>query len=358
MRIVLVDPLAYSLPYDHELAEALARRGHEVELLTTPFAFGVPPEPQGYRRSEPFAPLSGRLFRRAPRSSARRVLAAAEYGPSALRLLRHVRAARADVVHVQWLPRPRLDLAWLRRLPRPLVYTAHNALPRNPRDVEARRATLALVDRVVVHSRRAADQAVGLGAERDRVAVIPHGVPAPRVHAPPPSGRTLLFFGLIRRYKGLDVLLRALRDVPDARLIVAGDPVDSVERVEDPRVEWRLGFVPDDEVPRLFAQATAVVLPYRDVRQVDSSGVLALALAHGRPLVVSDVGALGEVVGDFGAGLVVPPGDVERLARACREVLRQPLPFARGAEAAREAMSWDAAAEAHERVYAGIVARR
>jgi glycosyltransferase involved in cell wall biosynthesis len=363
VRILLVDPPAYSLPYDHELAEALARRGHDVELVTTPFAFGTPPEPTGYRRTELFAPLSGRRFRGAPRSRGRRALAAAEYAPSAVRLLRHARAASPDVVHVQWLPRPRLDLAWLRRLPRPLVYTAHNALPRNPRDVAARRETLRVVDRVVVHSRRAVGQAVELGVDPARVVAIPHGVLSPPVDAPPPAGRTLLFFGLIRPYKGLDVLVRAFRDVPDARLVVAGDPFGPVDRVQDERIEWRLGFVPEDEVPSLFAEATAVVLPYLDVPQVDSSGVLALALAYGRPLVVSDVGALGEVVGDFGAGLAVPAGDADALAAACREVLKHPLPFARGAEAAREAMSWDAAAEAHERLYlaaagAGIVAPR
>lgn len=358
MRILLVDPLAYSLPYDHWLAAALARRGHDVELVTAPFAFGPAPEPEGYRRTELFAPVSGRLFRRAPRSWARRALAAAEYGPSVVRLLRHARAAGPDVTHVQWLPRPRLDLAWLRRLPRPLVYTAHNVLPRDPRNAGARVETLRTVDRVVAHSRRAAEQAVELGAAPERVVQIPHGVPVARVAPPPPSGRTLLFFGLIRPYKGLDVLLRAFREVPDARLVVAGDPVGPFERIDDPRIEWRLGFLADDDVPGLLAGATAVVLPYLDVGQVDSSGVLALALGHGRPLVVSDVGALGEVVADFGAGLLVPPGDAAALAAACREVLRHPLPFARGAEAAREAMSWDVVAEAHERLYAGIVARR
>jgi glycosyltransferase involved in cell wall biosynthesis len=264
------------------------------------------------------------------------VLAAAEYAPSVLRLLGYARAARPDVVHVQWLPRPRLDNAWLRRLPRPLVYTAHNALPRDPRNVEARRETLRVVDRVVVHSRRAAEQAVELGADPERVAAIPHGVWAPRVDAPPPSGRTLLFFGLIRPYKGLDVLLRALRDVPDARLVVAGDPFGPLERVEDPRIEWRLGYVPEEEVPRLFAEATAVVLPYLNVRQVDSSGVLALALAYGRPLIVSDIGALGEVVSEFGAGLAVPPGDPDALARALLTYFTERSTARRHAKAARQ----------------------
>jgi glycosyltransferase involved in cell wall biosynthesis len=361
VRILLVDPAAYSLPYDDALAAALARRGHDVELVTSPSVFAAAPEAQGYRRSELFLPLSGRLFRRAPRSRLRDALGALEYGPGVVALLRRARAFRPDVTHVQWTPRHALDLPWLRRLPRPLAFTAHNALPRAPRHVDARRKVLALVDRVVVHSRRAREQAVELGGARERVVVIPHGVWDPDVEPEPPTGRTILFFGLIRAYKGLDVLLDALPGVRDARLVVAGDPWEDMEplrRAADGLdVEWRLGFVPQDEVPRLFRDATIVALPYKHLRQIDSSGVLALALGHGRPLVVSDVGALGEVVSDFGAGRVVPPGDAAALASACEEVLGELEPAFRGTQAARRALSWDAVAEAHELMYADMVAR-
>jgi glycosyltransferase involved in cell wall biosynthesis len=97
------------------------------------------------------------------------------------------------------------------------------------------------------------------------------------------------------------------------------------------------------------------VLPYR---RTDASGVLATAIGRGRPAVVSDVGSLGETVLDFGAGAVVPPGDPEALAEACARLLGDPeqLDAAyRGALAAREALTWDAAAEAHERLYEGLL---
>jgi glycosyltransferase involved in cell wall biosynthesis len=361
VRILLVDPAAYSLPYDDALAAALARRGHDVELITSPDVFGSAPEPVGYRRNELFLPISGRIFRRAPRSRLRDVVGALEYGPGVVALLRRTRTFRPDVVHVQWTPRHGVDLAWLRRLPRPLVFTAHNALPRAPRHVGARRELLKLVDRVVVHSRRAREQAVELGAARDLVAVIPHGVWEPAEEPQPPRGRTLLFFGLIRPYKGLDVLLQALHDVRDARLVVAGDPWDDLEplrrRAAGLDVDWRLGYVKHEDVPQLFRDSTIVVLPYKQVRQIDSSGVLALALGYGRPLVVSDIGALGEVVSDFNAGRVVRPGDAAALARACEDVLDDLAPAFTGTQAARRALSWDAVAQAHEAMYADIVAR-
>jgi glycosyltransferase involved in cell wall biosynthesis len=365
MRVALVDPLSYTPPYDHELAAALARRGHDVELLTSAFLHGEAPEPSGYRREELFLPLSGRLLRRAPRARIRLLLKAAEYVPSVRRLERHIEEDDPDVVHLQWLPRPEYDVRWVRRLGRrrATVFTAHDVLPRRAKALSAWREALALVDRVVVHSERAVGQLQELGVDPGRIARIPHPVFEPRVALEPPHGSTLLFFGLLRAYKGLDVLVRALpriaRGLPDVRLVVAGDPIDPVEPqqrlaaelgVAD-RIEWRLGFLPEDEVTELMASAAAVVLPYR---QLDSSGVLATAIGYGRPVVVSDVGSLGEVVREFGAGRVVPPGDEAALAEACAGLLGDEAELARahqGAVAATAALTWDASAREHERVY-------
>ena len=364
MKVALVDPLSYTPPYDHELAATLARRGHEVELLTSEYLHGETPSPEGYRRREVFLPLSTRLLRRAPRARARLALKAAEYLPSVRRLLRCVEELDPDVVHLQWLPRPELDVRWLRRLSarRPTVLTAHDVLPRRDAALPAWRRSLALVDRVVVHSRRAVGELEQLGVGPERIARIPH--PVFDVAAPPgpPRGNTLLFFGLLRAYKGLDVLVRALPRIPDARLVVAGDPLDPVEPVQAlagqlgvaERIEWRLGFVPEHEVAELMAGAAAVVLPYR---RLDSSGVLATAIGYRRPVVVSDVGSLGEIVREFGAGLVVPPGDEAALGDACAGLLADDAALTRAYEGAAKAAStltWEVSAQEHERVYEEI----
>src|ERR1043166_5733573 len=112
----------------------------------------------------------------------------------------------------------------------------------------------------------------------------------------------------------------------------------------DARIEWRLGFFPDDGGAGLMHGATLVVLPYR---RTDASGVLATAIGHGRPVVVTDVGSLGETVRDFGLGEVVPPDDERALADACLGLLtdrdRLAAAFA-GTHGARKALTWDAAA--------------
>jgi glycosyltransferase involved in cell wall biosynthesis len=349
MRIALVDPLAYTPPYDHSLASALAARGHDVALLTGPFLHGDVPDPDEYRREEVFLPLSARLFARSPRSRLRLPVKAAEYAPSWRRLERRVK--EADVVHLQWLPRPELDLGRLRRLAakRPLVFTAHDVVPRRRRARAVWPEVLSIPERVVVHSHRAVDELIALGVAPDQVVRIAHPVFAAEA-LPPPNGRTLLFFGLIREYKGLDVLIEALAQMPDVRLVVAGDPVDPVEVVQNERIEWRLHFVPEHEVRELMTQAAAVVLPYREL---DSSGVLATAIGYRRAVVVTDVGSLGEIVREFDAGEVVAPGDVDALAAACTRLL-EPARLAEataGAARAAEELTWAKAAAAHERVY-------
>src|SRR5882762_7071321 len=110
-----------------------------------------------------------------------------------------------------------------------------------------------------------------------------------------------------------------------------------------------MGFLPDAEIRRLMAAAAAVVLPYR---RLDSSGVLAMAIGYRRPVVVTDVGSLGEIVREFGAGEVVPPDDPQALSAACRRILEPDALAAagRGAADAAEALTWSAAAALHEQL--------
>ncbi len=375
MRIAILDPPGFTPPYDHSLAAALGARGHDVHLLTAPDLHGSAREPDHYQRHETFLPLSSRLLRRRPRAPLRRYVKGAEYPPSVWRSERLLRRLAPDVVHVQWLPSPRYDIRWLQRVVGryPTVFTAHDVFTRRPRSAQAWGAALGLVDRVVVHSDRAVAQLEEIGVARARLARILHPVfldGAAAEEPGEPAGRTLLFFGLVRPYKGLDVLLRALPEivgqVPDARLIVAGEPLEPTDALValadeldlNGAVEWRLHFVREDEMAALFAESACAVLPYREL---DSSGVLAMVLGHGRPAVVTDVGSLGAIVREFGAGRVVPPEDPAALASACVELLTDEAELAQaaaGARAARGSLTWETAAAEHEALYDELLAER
>jgi glycosyltransferase involved in cell wall biosynthesis len=375
VRVSLVDPVSYTLPYDSSLAAGLAKRGHSVDLLAARFLYGTPPSANGFNHQEVFFTASARLLARAPRSRLRVVVKGLEYLPNARRLRRTIRELDPDILHVQWLGIPQFDRRWLREAARerPVVFTAHDVLPRRTehRD-DLWREIFGIVDRVVAHGAGAVERLVALGVDRKRIARIPH----PLFTAPgesdttPPSGRTLLHFGLLRSSKGLDVLLKALPEIvaaaPGARLVVAGDPIEPIEPLRAladrlgvaEQVEWRLGYVGETEIPPLMAEATVVVLPYR---KIESSGVLATALGHGRPAVVTDVGSLGDTMREFGAGEVVPPEDPHALAQACVRLLTDENALAeayRGTQRARAALTWDEAARAHEELYEDVLAAR
>ncbi len=348
LHVVLANPPGFGGPdYDHQLARALARQGVEVEVVTSRFRFGETPEPDGYLRSELFYPLSSRLF---GRSRLRIPLKVLEHPVGLARL----RACRTDVVHLQWLAVPELD-RYLLRLRTPSVFTAHDTLPRRAgRNLDRWRRLLQRFDRVVVHSQRGHDTLAELGVDSGRLRVIFHPV---HPSDPPRTddGRTLLCFGLIRPYKGLDDAIAATKLVPGARLLVAGDPMEPVERYQreaGDRAEWRLGYLGAPEVERAYGDATLSLFPYKP--ELDQSGALLRSLGAGVPGVAYDVGGLGEPIREFGAGRVVPPGDVEALAEAVRQLLNDPVELERaraGARKAREALTWDASARKHIAVY-------
>lgn len=329
MRVVLADPPAFTPPYDHELAAALVRAGAEVELVTSRFRFGESPEPDGYERRQLFYPLSTRLF---GRSRLRLPLKVAEHPLGLARLA----LRRADIVHFQWLAAPELD-ARLLRARAPLVFTAHDLLPRRTASKTALwRRLFDRFERIVVHSARGRETLASLGVPEQKLRVIPHpvfrGDPERR-----DDGHTVLALGLVRPYKQLEHARRAVDAVAGARLVVAGDAQ---------------AFLPESEIERALAEATVAVFPYR--RELDQSGALLRALGAGIPAVVYDIGGLGELVRSFGAGRVVAPDDVEGLAAALEELLGDESALAEaraGALRARAELTWDAAAQAHLELY-------
>ena len=361
MRVHVVDPSAFTPPYDHALCSALGAAGAEVELVTSHFAYGPVAPARYYAREELF-------YRRASRLShpgARRAAKLAEHVPDMLRYRRRARAA--DVVHFQWLTLQQLDWALLPR-GRPLAITAHDVLPREPRPGQRRgqRRVYERFDAVIVHSEHGRARLTGeLGIAPERVHVIPHGVfahlaeqgPATPPEAgterrPTPPSETdlpvVLCFGLMRPYKGIDVLLEAWRGIDGAELWIAGMPrmdISALVAAAPPGVRFFPRFIGDTELPAFFRAASLVVLPYREI---DQSGVLFTALAFGKPVLASDVGGFPEVAAT-GAARLVPAGDPRALHEALAELLADPGALAAMSESARAAAageySWASVAE-------------
>ncbi|MET0511133.1 MAG: glycosyltransferase [Thermoleophilaceae bacterium] len=348
MRVSLIDPSADVLPYDHALAAALARRGVDVELATSRFVHGPAPAADGYEVSESFYRLATRFG--AKRSRLRRALKLAEHVPDSLRLRR--RAAGADLIHWQWMWLEALSVRMLSR-ERPQVMTMHNVIRRG----RSGRRLADRMDAVIVHTRQGAELLGG----GPRVHVIPHGAFEHLTRQPderplPPElaavdKPVVLFFGVVRPYKGADVLVEAFRSISDAELWVVGRPLGvTLDAPANVRLVPR--YVSDAELPAFFRRADLLVLPHRSV---DVSGVLFAGLAFGKPMLLSDVGGFRELVEEHGAGRLVAPGDPAALCAAIRELLSDPAERERLAERARAAaagpFSWDAIAARTVEVY-------
>ena len=216
----------------------------------------------------------------------------------------------------------------------------HTALPAAVRGEQGlTRTLLARADTVIVHSAAQAAQARALAPEVPIVIArmpphLPAATPVPEdllaersVDRAPGHPKTrLLFFGVVRPDKGLDLLLQAVARTPEhVTLTVAGEFAAGLAQAREliaalglgTRVALHPGYVPAAQVPALFAVADALVLPYREA--AGSQNVL-LAFSFGVPVVATTAGALAEAVRDGVDGLTCAPGDVEDLARALNEI--------------------------------------
>ena len=263
---------------------------------------------------------------------------------NSLRRNRFAVRQRFDVVHFQGVGTPLLDQFFLKPLARqlPVVLTVHDVKPHYERFVSRSsfiRRSLHVPRRLIVHyeegKRQLADH---WGICSDHIDVIPHGI-MPVQNLPdltdarkklnlPQDRQIILFFGGIRPNKGLDILIKALKIVKSHNervlLVIAGGLLgrfsfeaysDMIRKADlSEHVQTFIHFIPEEDVDYFFAASNLLVLPYLTFEA--QSGVLLRAYAHKKPVVVSNVGAMGELVSSDNIGLAVEPGAVEPLAQA------------------------------------------
>ena len=354
------------------LAEALVAAGHEVEVVTFTLQYPDALFPGASQTDDRPPPDGYRVTRKLNSVNPLSYVATGRY----------LRSLDPDVIVTRyWLPflGPALGAALrvARRGSRArVVAIADNVVPheRRPGDAAFTRYFCGAVDDFVVMSRSVAADLEAFATAGQRVAYHPHpvydnyGEPVGRTEALAhlgldPSPHYALFFGFIRDYKGLGLLLDAVADerfggsLPDGRpvkLIVAGEYYGNREAYERQiarlgiadRLVLRTAFVPHEDVRHYFGAADVVVQPYRTATQ---SGISQMAYHFGVPMVVTAVGGLPEIVPDGEAGYVVAPepaavaGALWRyLAEADRAAFRQNV-----ARLARQ-FSWAALVEVVE----------
>ena len=317
------------------------------------------------------------------------------------RLIHYAAVSKAKVFHILWNNRfsifdRTLLMLYYKMLGKKVVFTAHNvnAGIRDSSDSVANRLTLKaqyrLANQVFVHTEKMKREMMNqFGVRETAITVIPFGInnAVPNTKLTPQDARrqlgikqcekTLLFFGNIGPYKGLEYLVAAFQQVleriPDARLIIAGklrgdaekyanEIFQTVDRDIAPgRVVRRIEYVPDAETEVYFKAADVFVLPYKFVAQ---SGVLFLGYSFGVPAIATDVGSLREDIVEGETGFLCKPCDSESLASAIEKYFASDLyrnldnrrPQIR--DYANRHHSWDVVAERTLNVYAELLGGR
>jgi D-inositol-3-phosphate glycosyltransferase len=316
------------------------------------------------------------------------------------KLVRYVTTARPRIFHIlwnnkfEWFDRTLL-MAYYRFLGKRIVFTAHNVniARRDAKDTRLNRLTLRiqyrLTDHIFVHTERMKVELVQeFGVPKARVTVIPFGInnAVPNTCLTPDEAkqrlrisdgeRTILFFGNIAPYKGVEDLIAAFKQIlggrNDYRLIIAGKPKDSErywaaiqegirQEVAIGRVLLRAEYIPDAETELYFKAADVLVLPYRHIYQ---SGVLFLGHSFGLPVLAADVGSLKDEIVEGKTGFVFRPADPVDLAKSIDRYFTSDLYTelkSRRQEIkqyASERHSWDVVTQATIGIYAMLLRMR
>ncbi len=234
-----------------------------------------------------------------------------------------------------------------------ILFTCHNVFPheRFPMDRLLTRMTLRKGDHFILHSSKEADELKTILKDASyRVNMHPtyNAFQMKPLSKPAPHEKTLLFFGFVRPYKGLHILIRAMAECPVVRLMIVGDfgghKEEYLNEIREcgitERTEIHDGYIPDHEVQNYFESADAVVLPYIDATQ---SGIAQIAFGFRKPVIATEVGGLPEVVTDGQTGVLCKPNDPKALSSAiCRFFeLRDQVDFEENIDKDSDRFSWE-----------------
>jgi glycosyltransferase involved in cell wall biosynthesis len=415
LKVAFYDPSGCGgiCQYTFLLAEALARSGCDVTVITSEiyelkhlsrgFKLGflykrswlktlllkLIPQRPNQDSSQTIARLNGQTTTETNnRVSVIKILQTVRLRITLLRAVIRLLWDGTQVIHFQWLADRNGDLFFIKLLKSlgfKIVYTAHDLVPHDSDTLENRRYyrnVYSLADRLIVHAENIRQEMIELfQLNPSTIWVIPHGSNILFSNESKTTARTrleipldkkvILFFGLIKPYKGLEYLLKAFgrikEQIDTALLVVAGRIADEdpamyahysrllSQFAEENPVKCVTDYVPFEQAGNFFSAADVVVLPHVKPSQ---SGVLFAAIAAGKPVVVTDAGGLSEAVENGRTGFVVPPRDTTAIAEALIKVLQDPAVMERmGREAkalAETRYSWEGVAARTLRLYRSL----
>ncbi len=360
MRIWQIDPANLTPYYNLAVCEALAQSGADVTYFTSPFLYDDLPTSSSFKTETLyFRGVSQPYLKQAPRL--RQTLRGLTYPLGHWELIRRARQHPPDVVHIQWSRLPRLDVWLIRAMQRmgiPVVHTVHDVVPLFDASLRHRlKRVYETADALIVHAeanRRDLLATYPTLQDHPYVTLLPmiaFNDPARPAEAAPQLARQRLhlpeqaqvvgFFGVIKAYKGLDVLSAAWPQVqaalPDVHLLIAGKPASTTDAAllaelkQMPQTHIADFFIPQHEVWAYHMACDMMVFPYHRITQ---SAALLSAMQYSLPIIVTDVGGLPELID--GNGWIIPSGDANALAQALITALADRVTLERMGARSRE----------------------
>lgn len=354
--------------YTHNLANALVGENIRV-LVATSINFETKPFPRKHEVIELFNRFYFYPYRWAS-------------------FLFKLRKFRPEVIHIQGAIHPLMYLALWKLLKvwlpaSKFVYTAHEIFPK-----KMKRCHLAVLRRLyqgipslVVHAKQKKDlliehfqitaEKISIHSVGNNMALLDYLQPEEETTIPSSKNKILLFFGIIEPHKGLMTLIKSIpaikKAIPNILLIVAGEPFEDMKKYHDEinrlhledAIKLKLDYISFQELPPIFKIADLVVLPYTRASQ---SGVLLSAFHFRKPVIVTSVGGLPELVENGKTGLIIPPDNPEALAEAAiqllqNDLLRQEM-GERAFDTVQEKHSWDSIAQKTRIIYQKVSDRQ
>ncbi|URZ14842.1 glycosyltransferase family 4 protein [Clostridium felsineum] len=331
MKVFLIDQIGnINNKYSFDLCNGLYKNGINVKLITN-----------DCNNTEGLNVEFKKIFKSFGRRG--KVKKLLQYINSWREIIKYIEIENIDILHVQWITFAPVDYYFLNMISKKrvkIVMTVHDILPFNKKiyDYHYHKKIYNKTDRIILQAKVNVDRIQQeFNLEKDKCKYIPHGHfisnvktidkhVARKALSIANNKKVFLFFGQIKKVKGLHILIQALslavKENKNIYLIIAGkvwkdnfayyqDIIDKLNLKDYIRCDIK--FIPDEDIGYYFCASDVIVLPYLEIYQ---SGVVQLAYAYSKPVIATDVGGLGEVVEQNITGVLVPKANKELLAKA------------------------------------------
>lgn len=331
MVVVVVDLLGFTIPYDIELCEALGKICESVYLLTSDNVFEVKGEKFRFIK---YRSLFDKKYKKFKLLNLNKVLSFIDYLIKLIKITRDIFRLKPQIVHFQWIVFPLIDMLFIffykKRFK--LILTLHDTVPFNNSPSSKLQKLgyyfiLNFFENIIVHTQQSKENLVKIVPKIEKkVNIIPHcflykvnEVKFFELSKRTDGIKSILFWGTIKPYKGLDILIRAyaklpvyLRDITE--LIICGKPFMDMSGIFSlinqlgirEKVKFHLDFVSEEYLNKLLEEAYLIVLPYR---HIDASGVFMRSIVYSKPVIASNIGIFMEFLEDLRDFLLFEPED-------------------------------------------------